>query len=167
MIEDFSRRESYASFLSVQPRSSSLDTVDLDEDGSVQAIKCMKDSNIWVNGGYFVLRKEIFRYMKPGEELVYEPFQRLISEGRVWSQTYDGFWQCMDTFKDKQILDELEASGAAPGVFGKTASRCKRRVQLHAAAESFRERKRGPFTSSAWERIRTTSRLAVAGHCCN
>ena len=36
-------------------------------------IKCMKDSDIWVNGGYFVLRKEVFRYIKPGEELVYEP----------------------------------------------------------------------------------------------
>ena len=69
---------------------------------------------MWVNGGYFVLRKEVFRYLKPGEELVYEPMQRMISEGRVWSQRYEGFWQCMDTFKDKQILDELEASGAAP-----------------------------------------------------
>ena len=42
----------------------------------------MKDSNIWVNGGYFVLRKEVFRYLKPGEELVYEPIQRMISEGK-------------------------------------------------------------------------------------
>jgi glucose-1-phosphate cytidylyltransferase len=114
MIEEFSRRDSYASFLSVQPRSSSMDTVHLDHDGSVRAIKLMKDSDIWVNGGYFVLRKEVFRYIKPKEELVYEPFQRLISEGKIWSQRYNGFWQCMDTFRDKQILDELEASGEAP-----------------------------------------------------
>ena len=114
MIQEFSRRNSYASFLSVQPRSSSLDTVQAGEDGSVHAIKSMKDSNIWVNGGYFVLRKEIFRYIQPGEELVYEPFQRLISEGKVWSQRYEGFWQCMDTFRDKQLLDEMEASGAPP-----------------------------------------------------
>ena len=66
-----------------------------------------------MNGGYFVLRKEIFRYIKPGEELIYEPFQRLIAEGKVWSMRYDGFWQCMDTFQDKQILDELDASGKA------------------------------------------------------
>jgi glucose-1-phosphate cytidylyltransferase len=38
----------------------------------------------------------------------------MISEGKVWSQRYDGFWQCMDTFRDKQILDEIEASGVAP-----------------------------------------------------
>src|SRR5580698_9551876 len=75
MIQEFSRRDSCASFLSVQPRSSSLDTVQTTGDGSVRAIKCMKDSSVWINGGYFVLRKEIFRYIKPGEELVYEPFQ--------------------------------------------------------------------------------------------
>jgi glucose-1-phosphate cytidylyltransferase len=38
----------------------------------------------------------------------------MISEGKVWSHRYEGFWQCMDTFRDKQILDELEASGKAP-----------------------------------------------------
>jgi len=114
MIEEFSRRNAYASFLSVQPRSSSLDTVQMSEDGSVQAIKCMMNSNIWVNGGYFVMRRDVFQYIRPGEELVYEPFQRLIAEGKVWSFRHNGFWQCMDTFRDKQLLDELEASGNAP-----------------------------------------------------
>ena len=114
MIEDFKGRDGYVSFLSVQPRSSSLDTVHLNGDGSVSAIKSMKDSDIWVNGGYFAFRRDVFRYLRPGEELVYEPFQRMIAEGKVLSRRYNGFWQCMDTFKDKQILDELEASGAAP-----------------------------------------------------
>jgi glucose-1-phosphate cytidylyltransferase len=114
LIDEFSRRDSYAAFLSVQPRSSSLDTVETGEDGQVRAIRFMKDSNIWVNGGYFVLRKEIFRYIKPGEELVYQPFERLISERKVWTHRHAGFWQCMDTFRDKQILDEFESSGKAP-----------------------------------------------------
>lgn len=114
MTQEFAQRDCYASFLSVQPRSSSLDLVRANGDGCVQGIKCMKDADIWVNGGYFVLRKEAFQYIKPGEELVYEPFQRMIAEGRVWSPRYDGFWQCMDTFRDKQLLDEMEASGAPP-----------------------------------------------------
>ena len=114
LIDEFSRRDGYATFLSVQPRTSSLDTVQTGADGRVQAIRCMKDSNVWVNGGYFVLRNDVFRYLKAGEEFVYEPMQRMIAEGRVFSHCYEGFWQCMDTFKDKQILDELEASGTAP-----------------------------------------------------
>ena len=114
MIDEFSVRDAYASFLAVQPRSSSLDTVQINDDGTVRAIRCMKDSDIWVNGGYFVLRRDVFRYIRSGEELVYEPFQRMIAEGKVCSHRYGGFWQCMDTFRDKQILDELEASGAAP-----------------------------------------------------
>jgi glucose-1-phosphate cytidylyltransferase len=126
MIEDFSRRDSYASFLSVQPRSNSLDTVQLSEDGSVKAIRCMQESDIWVNGGYFVLRKDVFRYLNPGEEFVYEPMKRMIGEGKVWSPRHDGFWQCMDTFKDKQILDELEAAGTAPWCVWK--NRCVGRV---------------------------------------
>jgi glucose-1-phosphate cytidylyltransferase len=128
LIEDFKKRDAYASFLSVQPRSSSLDTVHLDVDGSVRQIKCMKDADIWVNGGYFVLRKEIFRYIKPKEELVYEPFERLIGEKKVWSQQYDGFWQCMDTFRDKQLLDEMEASGEAPWCLWKSAKPAQRIV---------------------------------------
>jgi len=114
MIQEFLRRDCYASFLSVQPRASSLDTVIADDEGVVREIKSMTAANIWINGGYFVLRKEIFRYINPGEELIYEPFRRLMSEGKLWSHRCDGFWQCMDTFKDKQILDDLEASGAAP-----------------------------------------------------
>lgn len=128
IIDEFAASNNCASFLSVQPRSSSLDTVHSDENGSVRAIKNMKDSDIWVNGGYFVLRNDIFRYLKPGEELVFEPFRRLIAEGKVWSPRYDGFWQCMDTFKDKQILDELEASGQAPWCVWKKGQQAAARV---------------------------------------
>jgi glucose-1-phosphate cytidylyltransferase len=125
LTEEFSRRNDYAAFLTVQPRTSSMDTVQMDQDGSVRGIKCMKESGVWVNGGYFVLRKEVFRYIKPREELVYEPFARMIAEGRVWSKKYTGFWQCMDTFRDKQILDELEASGEAPWCLWKNGRSAK------------------------------------------
>jgi glucose-1-phosphate cytidylyltransferase len=114
LIDKFSRGTSYAAFLSVQPRTTSLDTVIADPDGTVRAVQSMKESNIWINGGYFVMRPDVFRHIRPGEELVQAPFSRMIAERKVWSERYDGFWQCMDTFKDKQILDELEASGHAP-----------------------------------------------------
>ena len=117
--------------------------------GSVRAIKCMKDSDIWVNGGYFVLRKEVFRYIKPKEELVYEPFRRLIAEGRVWSQRYEGFWQCMDTFRDKQILDELEAIRRSSLVSVEEQQICHRESSRD-QAEPFKRRWRPSCCALPW-----------------
>ncbi|MBW8889562.1 MAG: glucose-1-phosphate cytidylyltransferase, partial [Fibrobacteres bacterium] len=57
---------------------------------------------------------EIFDHIKPGEELVHEPFQRLIAKGELTAYHHNGFWGCMDTFKDKQQLDDLYAKGDAP-----------------------------------------------------
>ena len=114
MIDSFSRSDAYASFLGVQPRSSSLDTVQMEPNGTVTAIQSMTEAQIWINGGYFVLRRDVFRYIQPGDELVYEPFRRMMAERKVVAHRYGGFWQCMDTFRDKQILDELESSGSAP-----------------------------------------------------
>jgi len=67
-----------------------------------------------VNGGFFVLRHDIFDWMRPGEELVQEPFQRLAEAGKLLSFNYDGFWACMDTFKDKQLLEDLYTRGQVP-----------------------------------------------------
>ena len=63
---------------------------------------------------FFVLRRDIFDYMEPGDELVEAPFQKLIGERKLGVYTYDGFWACMDTFKEKQLLDDLYATGDAP-----------------------------------------------------
>ena len=72
----------------------------------------LTSTDIWINGGFFVMRNEIFSYIKPGEELVREPFQRLIEKQAFLAYKYTGFWQCMDTFKDKQHLEELNQSTA-------------------------------------------------------
>jgi glucose-1-phosphate cytidylyltransferase len=79
----------------------------------VQAIKDVYRSDIRVNGGYFVFRKEVFEYIKEGEELLYEPFQRLLQQEQLLAYKYDGFWAAMDNFKDKQMLDELFTRGQA------------------------------------------------------
>jgi len=67
-----------------------------------------------MNGGYFVFRREIFRYIEDGEELVEEPFQRLINEQQLLAYRHDGFWACMDTFREKQLLDDLYSQGTPP-----------------------------------------------------
>src|SRR5678810_388056 len=77
-------------------------------------IQTLSRSGLYVNGGYFVFRKEIFKYMRDGEELVEEPFRRLVQAGLLAGYRHDGFWLPMDTFKDKQLLEDMYSRGDAP-----------------------------------------------------
>jgi len=105
--------DAVACFTGVTP-TSSFHLVSIGEGGRVQSIRHVKDVGMRVNGGFFVFRKEIFDWMKPGEELVQEPFQRLAAAGRLLSYPYDGFWACMDTFKEKQLLEDMYSRGQVP-----------------------------------------------------
>ncbi len=121
-IKQFQESGAIAQFLSVQPTAHSLDTVITDENGFVRQVRSMVDAGIWINGGFMTMTPEIFEHIKPGEELIREPFGRLIEKGKLRSYKHPGFWQCMDTFKDKQILDELDAQGNAPWQIWKRGS---------------------------------------------
>lgn len=112
-IDAFRKRSQVASFVSVQPNSP-FHVVEADEAGNVEAIRSIADSNIRINGGFFAFRPEIFDYIEPGEELVVEPFERLAKARQLSAYRYDGFWQCMDTFKDKQVLEDMAEHGSAP-----------------------------------------------------
>lgn len=107
------REDRIATFLCVTPRQS-FHVVRLDERSSVTDVTPSSEAGMLINGGFFVLRREIFDYLGPGEELVYEPFDRLMAEGRLGGYEHHGFWAGMDTFKDRVELDELYASGHAP-----------------------------------------------------
>lgn len=113
MIDDFRQSESVASFLSVTP-SQSFHAVQTDADGKVHGINPIANSGVMMNGGFFVFRNEFFDYINVGEEIVEAPFQRLIQEGKLSTYAYHGFWSCMDTFKEKQDLDDLYAAGSPP-----------------------------------------------------
>jgi glucose-1-phosphate cytidylyltransferase len=101
-----------ASFLCVRPTQSSH-VVKLESD-VVREIEHINQAGIWINGGFFILTRDIFDQLHAGEELVEQPFHRLIAERQLVGHRYDGFWACMDTFKDKQRLDDLYARGDAP-----------------------------------------------------
>jgi len=122
LIDYFVTSEKTASFLSVRP-TQSFHVVSLDEDGEVEAIRHIKNSGIWINGGFFVFRKDIFRYINDGEELVNEPFQRLIERGKLTTYKHTGFWVSMDTFKDKQLLDDMCSRGETPWEVWKNSDR--------------------------------------------
>jgi glucose-1-phosphate cytidylyltransferase len=84
------------------------------ENGLVTALTDVRATRVRVNGGFFIFRRGIFDYLREGEDLVDGPFSRLIAERQLMSYEYDGFWQAMDTFKDKQQLDEMYARGGPP-----------------------------------------------------
>jgi glucose-1-phosphate cytidylyltransferase len=85
--------------------------VNTQEDGTVERIDDVNSADIWINGGYMILRKEIFDYIGEGEELVQEPFQRLIKQDLLVGYRYEGFWAPMDTLKDLQHLESLYETG--------------------------------------------------------
>jgi len=113
LVDDFCHRDAVAAFLSVRP-THSFHVTELDGANVVTAIRHVADSGIRINGGYFIFRREIFDYIEPGEELVEEPFQRLIAERRLIAYPYDGFWAPMDTLKDYQTLESMAESGRPP-----------------------------------------------------
>ncbi|MFL5930553.1 MAG: sugar phosphate nucleotidyltransferase [Gaiellaceae bacterium] len=79
---------------------------------SVTGFHDIAQSGIWINGGYFVFRADIFDYLGEGEDMP-EMFERLIAAGQLVSYPYEGFWAPMDTLKDKQNLESLVESGGS------------------------------------------------------
>ncbi len=112
-LDHFHRHDRLATFLWVKPNVS-FHFISADKDGVVREIRDLKRSDLRINGGYFIFKKEIFQYIRDGEELLHEPFQRLVHEQQLVAHKYDGFWVCMDTFKDKQLLDDMYVRGNAP-----------------------------------------------------
>jgi glucose-1-phosphate cytidylyltransferase len=112
-LDCFLAQKKIASFLAVRS-TQSFHVASIDGEGLVTSIDPLSDSGIWINGGFFVFRREMFEYLNEGEDLVFEPFQRLIIAQQLWAYRYHGFWTAMDTFKDKRALDDLYEHGAAP-----------------------------------------------------
>lgn len=112
-IADFRRRDATASFVAVRT-AQSFHTVHSDDGGIVTGFGQIGASEFWINGGFFCLRQEIFDAIEEGDELVEQPFQRLIAQRKLAVLRHNGFWQSMDTFKDKITFDRMEARGNCP-----------------------------------------------------
>ncbi len=112
-LDDFASRGRVASFVSV-PAPHTFHIIQAAQDHRVTKLEAVADSAVRINGGFFAFRREIFDALWPGEDLVAEPFQRLIAKGELLAYPFDGFWRNMDTFKDKQDLDDMVAQGRTP-----------------------------------------------------
>jgi glucose-1-phosphate cytidylyltransferase len=120
-LEHFHQHGKIASFLCVRPNLS-YHIVSLQQGNSslVSGIHAINNGTVRINGGFFIFKKRIFDYIGEKEELVNGPFQRLIDEKQLIGYPYDGFWAGMDTFKDKQQLENLCTEGVAPWEVWKT-----------------------------------------------
>lgn len=116
MIDQAVACDKIASFLCVRPRQS-FHFVTVGDDSLVTSVRASERADLWINGGYFILKQTIFDYIDYGEELVEEPFSRLMEAQQLLAHKYEGFWAALDTFKDKQHLEDLHTRGDAPWEF--------------------------------------------------
>jgi glucose-1-phosphate cytidylyltransferase len=110
LIDDFRGRDAVGAFVRVPP-TYSFHAVGMKDDYHVSHIVDARSTGLWLNGGYFIFRQAIFDYLYEGEELVQEPFQRLVKEDLLLTYRYRGFWAPMDTLKDQQHLESLYETG--------------------------------------------------------
>lgn len=114
MIEQFEASSATASLLAVPPQSSHH-VVDIGENGLITQVTPMQDLRQWENGGYFLLRPEIFDFLNEDEDLVEDAMmRRLVPQGRVLAYPYKGYWSPADTVKERLQLDEMYQQGNCP-----------------------------------------------------
>ena len=118
-IDAFRRKRSVASLMASRSLQS-FHCVRADDEGTVESIGPLSDSAFWINAGYFCLRREIFDVIEDGDELVEQPFRRLVEQRKLSVYRHDGFWQAMDTLRDKIVLDRMEGRGECPWAVWKT-----------------------------------------------
>lgn len=113
VIDHAKKHDKIATFLCVAP-AHTFHVVSVNHENQISAIHHISSSGLWINGGFFVFKQAIFDYMKDGEDLVNEPFNRLIAENQLLGYTHKGFWASMDTFRDKQMFDDMYTRGETP-----------------------------------------------------
>ena len=113
MITRFEASDAVASLLAV-PLQSSHHVVDIADDGFVANVTLMRDLRQWENGGYFLLRREIFDYLDENEDLVEDAILRLVPRQKVLAYPYKGYWSPADTVKERAQLEEMYHRGHCP-----------------------------------------------------
>jgi len=102
-----------ATFLGVRPNYTSH-VIQTDPTGAVTEVRHVTEMGLRINGGFFVMNRRFFDYILPGEDILAEPSHRMAAVGQLGSYDYDGFWACMDTFKEKKLLEDIYNAGHAP-----------------------------------------------------
>lgn len=104
-----------ATMTAIQP-GGRFGTLDIDDFNTIERFsEKRKEDGGWINGGYMVIEPQVIDYIE-GDDTVFErePLERLAAEGQLQAYKHDGFWQCMDTLRDKTLLEELLEQNKAP-----------------------------------------------------
>lgn len=87
---------------------------DVGDDDRVQGFHEKPTLDHWINGGFFCFEPGVFEYLSQDSVLEREPLERLAADGELHAYRHQGFWDCMDTYKDAVLLNDLWASGDPP-----------------------------------------------------
>lgn len=115
LLEQHRKSEKTVTMTGVQP-GGRYGVLDLDGETVTGFREKAKEDGGWINGGFMVMEPEIFRYLRPEDSCVLErtPLETLAREGNLGVYKHTGFWQCMDTQRDKGRLEQLWESGDPP-----------------------------------------------------
>jgi glucose-1-phosphate cytidylyltransferase len=113
LLAEHERHGALATITVVRP-ALQFGVTELDGDGRVRGFREKPLSEQWVNGGFFCFERPVLERMTADSVLEREPLQRLAEEGELWAYRHEGFWECMDTYKDAVSLNDLWDSGEAP-----------------------------------------------------
>jgi glucose-1-phosphate cytidylyltransferase len=117
MVSDLQKQpDKLASFLLVKSNQSFHVVRTIGENGHtrVTGFEAVNESDLWINGGFFVFRNSIFDYLNDGRELVPDALNMLVAEEKLAAWRHHGFWAAMDTPKEMRNLDALYTAGKAP-----------------------------------------------------
>jgi glucose-1-phosphate cytidylyltransferase len=113
IVDQVVSSDAVASLLAVPPQGS-FHTVNFGPDSRIDEVRSVTELPLWVNGGYFVLRQDVFEVLGHGEDLVGDAFTRLAARRKLLAVPYNGFWAPMDTLKERSYLEELHRRGTRP-----------------------------------------------------
>lgn len=115
LLEYHNKNKKIATLTAIQP-GGRFGSLQIDDTGKVGAfVEKAKEDGGWVNAGFMILEPDIFKYIKDDSTIFErEPLETLAKENNLMSYKHDGFWQCMDTARDKSLLEDLWATGNPP-----------------------------------------------------
>jgi glucose-1-phosphate cytidylyltransferase len=113
LLEYHKKNGNIVTLTAINPESQ-FGIIELNQKNEILEFKEKPKLDYWINGGFFVFSRKIFDYLKDDNDLEKEAFETLARERQICAFKHDGFWKCMNTFKDTIELNELWADGKSP-----------------------------------------------------